>query len=127
MTKQDGVIIIRKKDIIDYDAKLKSVASISGYVCDIPTEFMIRAKFVREFSHDFGVNDVTMPVKVRYNGPATIVWWEDGEKTVVKLSEGDEPDAEKAFLSAFFQKNSNLSRTQANKMLQQIIGGQFNG
>lgn len=42
--------------------------------------------------------------KVTFNGPATIVFWKDGTKTVVKLAEGDKHDAKIALLYAFAKK-----------------------
>lgn len=41
---------------------------------------------------------VPKPVEVIYNDPATVVIWEDGEKTVVKCSDGDAFDPEKGLL-----------------------------
>lgn len=37
------------------------------------------------------------PINVIFNPPATIVFWEDGEKTVVKCGEGEVFDKEKRF------------------------------
>lgn len=37
------------------------------------------------------------PKKVIFNNPATIVYWEDGSKTVVKCGSGDMYDCEKGF------------------------------
>lgn len=37
------------------------------------------------------------PKKVIFNDPATIVYWEDGSKTVVKCGNGDIYDREKGF------------------------------
>mgnify|MGYP006886754749 FL=1 len=37
------------------------------------------------------------PKKVIFNNPATIVYWEDGSKTVVKCGSGDIYDREKGF------------------------------
>lgn len=42
--------------------------------------------------------------RVIFNGSATIVFWNDGEKTVVKRSEGEADDREKAILTAFALK-----------------------
>ncbi len=44
------------------------------------------------------------PVNVIFNDPATIVYWADGTKTVVKV-QNDEPfDKEKGLLAAFMKK-----------------------
>ena len=41
---------------------------------------------------------------VKFNGPATIVFWADGTKTVVKCQEGDTFDHEKGIAMAFMKK-----------------------
>ena len=41
---------------------------------------------------------------VKFNGPATIVFWEDGTKTVVKCQEGDTFDSEKGLAMAIAKK-----------------------
>lgn len=45
--------------------------------------------------------------KVIFNDPATIIFWSDGTKTVVKCSEGDEFDKEKGILYASLKKFCN--------------------
>ena len=42
--------------------------------------------------------------KVIFNDPATIVYWKDGTKTVVKCQKGDVFDSEKGFAMAFLKK-----------------------
>ena len=42
--------------------------------------------------------------KVIFNGPATIVLWADGTKTVVKCEEGEIPDSEKGLAMAIAKK-----------------------
>lgn len=54
------------------------------------------------------------PQKIIHNGPATIVFWSDGSKTVVKCATGTEPDLYNAFCAAFAKKvfgtNSRLKK-----------------
>lgn len=45
-----------------------------------------------------------VPKKIIYNGPATIVLWADGTKTVVKCSKHDSQNAETGFLWALAEK-----------------------
>lgn len=45
------------------------------------------------------------PKKIMRNGPATIVFWEDGTKTVVKKMPGDKDDIYAAFCAAFTKKH----------------------
>lgn len=42
--------------------------------------------------------------RVIYDGPATVVFWKDGTKTVVKLADGDRPDREKGLAMACAKK-----------------------
>lgn len=51
------------------------------------------------------------------NDGATILFWNDGTKTIVKRTKEDKFDKRVAFLTAYFQKTSGLSRTKANKFL----------
>lgn len=44
------------------------------------------------------------PKQVIYNNPATIVYWMDGTKTVVKCSEYDTFDEEKGFAMALMKR-----------------------
>ena len=69
------------------------------------------------------ISVVPRPSKVIYNGPATIVIWKDGTKTVVKRAEGDSHDPVKAYLEAFYLKATGKSRTQCRKALESIAAG----
>ena len=44
------------------------------------------------------------PKRILRSGPATIVFWEDGTKTIVKLSNGEEDNAYTAFTAALARK-----------------------
>jgi ABC-type Fe3+-hydroxamate transport system substrate-binding protein len=56
------------------------------------------------------------PKKVIFNNPATIVFWDDGSKTVSKASKDDEFDKMKGFLTCYYKKISNTSNSQFGKM-----------
>ena len=45
------------------------------------------------------------PKKIIFNGPATIVLWDDGSKTVVKCQDGDTFDKEKGVALCFMKKS----------------------
>lgn len=64
--------------------------------------------------------DYKIPKRYIINKDATILFWEDGEKTIVKLSDGDKYDKRLGFLIAYFQKHSGLSRSKANKFLDNL-------
>jgi len=61
--------------------------------------------------------------KILKSGPATIVLWEDGSKTVVKCAPDEEPNDYAAFTAALgiklFKSNSNLKRMIAEKTVVQ--------
>lgn len=44
------------------------------------------------------------PTDVIYSGPATIIQWNDGTKTVVKCEDGEEYNKEKGFVMAYLKK-----------------------
>ena len=53
---------------------------------------------------------------VIFNDPATIVFWEDGTKTVVKCQDGDEFDPEKGLAMAIVKKAYGNKGNYCNKM-----------
>lgn len=60
---------------------------------------------------------VDMPKKYIINHGATILIWNNGEKTIVKRCEDDEFNKRLGFLTAFFQHYSGMSKNKANKFL----------
>lgn len=61
--------------------------------------------------------------KIVRNGPATIVFWDDGTKTIVKRAEGTKDDIYMAFCSAFTKKmlgtNSRIKRIIFNNLIEE--------
>lgn len=53
---------------------------------------------------EININNIPEVKKVIFNDPATIVYWKDGTKTVVKCQHGDNFDPEKGFAMAFLKK-----------------------
>lgn len=62
-----------------------------------------------------------LPEKYIINKGATVLFWEDGTKTVVKRAKDDEYNKIMGFLWAYFQKTSGLSRTKANEYLRGLV------
>ena len=60
--------------------------------------------------------------RVIFNDPATIVFWTDGTKTVVKRQPGDIFDPLKGFLMAFFKKACG-NKGNYNNALKKIVPG----
>ncbi len=67
--------------------------------------------------------NITVPLPERYiiNENATILFWENGEKTVVKRCADDEFNPRLAFLTAFFQHYCGMSKNKANKYLANLL------
>ena len=61
--------------------------------------------------------DIRKPKRYIINKGATILFWEDGTKTIVKRSKDDAYNKRLGFLTAYFQKHSGLTKNQANKYL----------
>lgn len=62
-----------------------------------------------------------LPSKYIINEGASILFWEDGSKTVVKRCKEDEYNKRLGFLTAYFQKTSGLSKNKANKYLHDLV------
>lgn len=58
----------------------------------------------------------TVIEKVIFNNPATIVFWSDGTKTVVKCSENDVYDPEKGLAMAVAKKFLGTNKSHSNYM-----------
>lgn len=63
------------------------------------------------------VSQVKLPERYIINKDATILFWENGKKTIVKRCEEDEFNPRLAFLTAFFQHYCGMSKNKANKYL----------
>ena len=69
----------------------------------------------------YGIRTATMNYipeikNVIFNDPATIVFWEDGTKTVVKCQDGDEFDPEKGLAMAIVKKAYGNKGSYCNKL-----------
>ena len=89
--------------------------------------------FLEFFDELSGLNDAIERVKQRDNyfpkkiiksGPCTIVFWNDGTKTMVRRATGEADDDYSAFTAALaikiFGSNSAVKRTVKNKLVEQI-------
>lgn len=74
-------------------------------------------------NYELVVNKSNNNIPKRYiiNKGATILFWKDGTKTIVKRNKEDEHNPRLAFLTAYFQKNCGLSKNKANKYLDSLI------
>ena len=86
--------------------------SFTDDLIDEPLLFEIKLVYKKPILHhiyannylNFPLDNIPEVKKIIFNDPATIVYWEDGTKTVVKCQEGDYFDPEKGFAMAFLKK-----------------------
>ena len=75
--------------------------------------------FVMDFGKKYGLTSTLEPKRIVHSGPATIVFWNDKTKTVVKCSENDIYDEYEAFCAALaikmFGSNSHLKKMIRDK------------
>ena len=67
-----------------------------------------------------GSSKKKMPKRYIINKDATILFWDENEKTIVKRAKDDEFNKRLGFLTAYFQYHSGLSKTKANKFLDEL-------
>lgn len=72
---------------------------------EMPTDKGLNTRFC--FVDNYAITKLKMK-KVIFHDPATIVYWNDGTKTVVKANNGDEFDAEKGLAMAVVKKTIGL-------------------
>lgn len=70
---------------------------------------------------DIDINKLNLPKRYIINKNATILFWTNEDKTIVKLSKNDKYDKRLGFLTAYFQKMSGMSKNKANKYLDELI------
>ena len=54
------------------------------------------------------------PTKILIQGTATIIWWSDGTKTIVKCQKGDKMDPEKGIAMCVMKKFMGTNETHSN-------------
>lgn len=81
-----------------------------------PQEITIKAYKIKTNAsvNPFGID------RVIFNGPATIVFWTDGTKTVVKCAEGETYDKKTSILWAYAKKICGTS-SRMNKVLDKLV------
>lgn len=90
---------------------------------EIPFNEEMKKAFLRGFGVDINKKEklkVPMPKKYIINHGATVLIWDDGDKTVVKRCTDDEFNKRLGFLTAFFQHYSGMSKNKANKFLAEL-------
>ena len=79
---------------------------------------VLRNTYRNILNSTYGIGSLRIPEikNVIFNDPATIVFWEDGTKTVVKCQDGDEFDPEKGLAMAIVKKAYGNKGSYCNKM-----------
>ncbi len=91
-----------------------------------------KTKSLKDFENRFfGTYKIPEVREIRYNGPATIVFWEDNTKTVVKVQPGEKHyDPDKAFAMAvckkLFGNKFNRYLTKAQKAYEKSCEDEYN-
>lgn len=92
----------------------QKITNVSRYITFSPDGITISNKpYVKKIA--------TLPERYIINDGATILFWSDGTKTIVKRSKEDEYNKILGFLWAYFQKTSGLSKSKANDYLKGIV------
>lgn len=123
-------VIYTRKAFADYEAVFGVQIKVDNEMK--PFTFMIKEDRQMGFNNinipnllggcDFtSINKKNLPKKYIINKGATVLFWEDGTKTVVKRAKDDEYNKIMGFLWAYFQKTSGLSRTKANEYLRGLV------
>ena len=130
--KIPGQLKLMESSFISPDAELKfptfeaEIYPQSVYDIQVLYDHMVKdGGFSFEFWHKGAVgiamksNETLTPERIIHSGPATIVFWNDKTKTVVKCSENDIYDEYEAFCAALaikmFGSNSHLKKMIRDK------------
>lgn len=90
---------------IDMKAAYKLVSAKTGTTLDnVPEVDMTLVKHPGQKKEKSVMDNRYMVKKLIYHGPATIVYWADGKKTVVKCMDGDTFDPMAGFCAALAKK-----------------------
>ena len=91
----------------------QKINNVSGYITFSPNGITISNEpYIKKLTN--------LPNRYIINDGATILFWSDGTKTIVKRSKEDEYNKILGFLWAYFQKTSGLSKSKANEYLKKL-------
>lgn len=92
------VIGIRDDD--DEDVRVKNIEGYTKCECWVDSSYF---DLYKKGNHVICADSILIK-RVIFNGPATIVFWNDGTKTIVKCQEGDSFDKEKGIALCIAKK-----------------------
>ena len=91
-----------QRNHLEIEAKL-NVFDLSASDMEIAHQSMYSRNKMLDFLKELFCNQARV-VRVVHNGPATVLFWDDGTKTVVKLQNGDTDDLEKAIMAGMLKR-----------------------
>ena len=112
-----------------FDELIDSAVDCTGFKWTVkkPTNYFEYAKYAKDAAN---IRKQLSVKKVIFNDPATIVFWEDGTKTVVKCSKNDSFNPYNGFCAALAKKIYGTSRTRKivdqgddQKLVEKIFAG----
>ena len=124
VTLKTGHTLFFDADAIAWDDKYNGrIRKSSGYHNDMVdnARYMTQAKKMLDDMNAVTAARETSIRKVIFNPPATVVYWSDGSKTVVKCSANDKFDPEKGMAMAIAKRCANNSGSYY-KEIQKWIG-----
>ena len=105
-------------DVEDAERKAKEIIRILRNILALGGTFSSKYKNYNKASTD--KRRIPKIERVIFNDPATIVFWKDGTKTVVRAFGGDEFDPEKGLAMAFSKKALGNDYEYYNEFLRQL-------
>lgn len=105
-----GQVYIIGKEGLEYVGGDAQIKRIDDKKCGYTASW----DFEKGFFHQY------IPSRYIINKNATILFWFDGSKTIVKRSKDDAYDKRLGFLTAYFQKHCGMSKNKANKYLDSL-------
>lgn len=111
-------IIIDANDNINFIGKDKDI--LASFNSD-QSELLLKVINKVAYHYSFTIASID---HVKFSGPATIIFWKDGTKTVVKCTEDDEPDCETGIAMATLKKILGSDYVSYKKKVKKIVDEQ---
>jgi len=102
-------------DYGDYKANTGPHNLCEGCDCGIAYDHYLDDYFCNEQEQMEQFMKTEFTKNIIFNGPATVIIWNDDTKTIVKQNKSDSYDREKGFLMAYFQKSTDMTKTEVSK------------
>lgn len=112
MIRNDETILIKGNDVLS----VRQSNNMEPFDISALKYYLVDNKYIDEIE-----NKKRIPTKYIINKNATILFWDNGDKTIVKRAEGDEYNKILGFLWAYFQHTSGLSKSKANDYLRALV------